>query len=128
MKTLLLKFLQTESKTWNPKLEACKRKISNWKGEVKQESIEFRNDTYEKMKKDITEEKQKLETDYKSNEVVQNLIQQNTNMKEQTAELEDKHQRNNLRIMDINEKSGVESETRRKAKQKWKFFCKKNWI
>ena len=70
------------------------------------------------MKKDITEEKQKLETDYKSNEVVQNLIQQNTNMKEQIAELEDKHQRNNLRIMDINEKSGVESETMRKAKQK----------
>ena len=29
MKILLLKFLQTESKTWNQKLEACKRKISN---------------------------------------------------------------------------------------------------
>ena len=70
------------------------------------------------MKKDMTEEKQKLETDYKNNEVVQNLIQQNTDMKEQIAELEDKQQRNNLRFMDIKEKSGVESETRRKAKQK----------
>ena len=25
----IIKFLQTESKTWNKKLQACKRKISN---------------------------------------------------------------------------------------------------
>ena len=57
------------------------------KGEVKvlQESIEFQNETYELIKKDMREEKQKLETDYKNNEVVENLIQQNTNMKEQIA-------------------------------------------
>ena len=57
------------------------------KGEVKvlQESIEFQNETYELIKKDMTEEKQKLETDYKNNEVVENLIQQNTVMKEQIA-------------------------------------------
>ena len=29
MKTLLLQFLQLESKTWNQKLQACKRKTSN---------------------------------------------------------------------------------------------------
>ena len=39
----------------------------------------------------MTEEKQKLETDYRNNEEVQNLIQQNAEMKEQTAELEDRH-------------------------------------
>ena len=44
----------------------------------------------------MTKEKQKLETDYKNNEVAQNLIQQNTDMKEQIAELEDRHPRNNL--------------------------------
>ena len=40
-----------------------------------QKSIEFQNETYEKMRKDMTEEKQKLETDYRNNEEVQNLIQ-----------------------------------------------------
>ena len=39
----------------------------------------------------MTEEKQKLETDYRNNEKVQNLIKQNTEMKEQIAELEDRH-------------------------------------
>ena len=44
----------------------------------------------------MTEEKQKLEVDYRNNEEVQNLIQQNTEMKEQIAELKDRHRRNNL--------------------------------
>ena len=44
----------------------------------------------------MTEDKQKLETDYKNNEKVDNLIQQNTEMKEQISELEDRHQINNL--------------------------------
>ena len=39
----------------------------------------------------MTEEKQKLETDNMNNEEVQNLIQQNTEMKEQIAELEERH-------------------------------------
>ena len=52
----------------------------------------------------MMEEKQKLDTDFKNNEVVQNLIQQNTNMKEQITELEGSHQRNNLRFMGIKEK------------------------
>ena len=34
------------------------------------------------MKNNMTEEKQKLETDNMNNEEVQNLIQQNTEMKE----------------------------------------------
>ena len=63
------------------------------KGEGKAllESIEFQNKTYEKMKKDIKKEKQKLETDYRNNEETQNLIQQNTEMKVQIAELENRH-------------------------------------
>ena len=94
------------------------------KGEVKalQESIEFQNETYENMKKDMTEEKQKLETDNKNNEVVQKLIKQNTEMKEQIAELEDRHRRNNLRFMGIKEKSGVESETWEESEVKAKVF------
>ena len=75
------------------------------KGEVKvpQDSAEFQNETYEKMKKEMTEEKQKLETDYKNNKVVQNLIQQNSDMKAQIARLEDRHRRNNLRFMGTKE-------------------------
>ena len=37
------------------------------------------------MKKDTTEDKQKLETNYRNNEGVQNLIQQNTEIKEQIS-------------------------------------------
>ena len=70
----------------------------------------------------MMEEKQKLDTDYKNNEVVQNLIQQNTDMKEQIAELEDRHRRNNLRFMGIKEKFGVESETWEENKTKVKVF------
>ena len=74
------------------------------------------------MKKDRTEEKQKLETDNRNNEEVQKLIQQNTEMKEQIAELEDRHRRNNLRFMGIKEKSGVESETWEESEAKVKVF------
>ena len=58
------------------------------------------------MEKDMTEEKQKLENDRRNNEEVQN-----TKMKEHITELEDRHQRYNLKLMGIKEKSGVESET-----------------
>ena len=40
------------------------------------------------MKKDVVEEKQKLETDNRNNKEIQNLIQENNEMKEQIAELE----------------------------------------
>ena len=74
------------------------------------------------MKKDMTEDKQKLEIDNRNNEVVEELIQQNTEMKEQIAELEDRHRRNNLRFMGIKEKSGVESETWEESEVKAKVF------
>ena len=74
------------------------------------------------MKKDMMDEKQKLDTDYKNNEVVQNLIQKHTDMKQQIAELEDRHRRNNLRFMGIKEKSGVESETWEESETKVKVF------
>ena len=48
------------------------------------------------MKKDKTEEKQKLETDSRNNEEVQNLIQQNSEMKQEILESEDRHRRSNL--------------------------------
>ena len=40
-----------------------------------QEPLEFQNETYKKMKNDMTEEKQNLETDNRNNEEVQNLFQ-----------------------------------------------------
>ena len=94
------------------------------KGEVKalQESIEFQIETYENVKKDMTEEKQKLEADNRNNEEIQKLIKQNIEMKEQIAELEDIHRRNNLRFMGIKEKSGVESETWEESEAKVKVF------
>ena len=45
-------------------------------------------------------------------------------MKEQTAELEDRHRRNNLRFMDIKGKPGVESETWEESETKVKVFLK----
>ena len=90
METLLLKCFQTESKTWNKitefhfylkftmKITSMQEENKQLKDERKalQESVEFKNEIYEKMKKkDIAEEKQKLETDNRNNEEVQNLIQ-----------------------------------------------------
>ena len=43
------------------------------------------------MTKYMTEEKQKLETHYRNNKKMHYLIQQNTEMKKQIAELEDKY-------------------------------------
>ena len=43
-------------------------------------------------------------------------------MKEKIAELEDRHQRNNLRFMGIMEKSGVESETWEESETKVKVL------
>ena len=73
-------------------------------------------------------EKQKLETDNMNNKEVQDLIQRNIEMKEQTAELEDRHRRNYIQFIGIKEKYGVESKIWVERKQKWKFFCKKNCV
>ena len=109
------------------RIENLESKIANMqdenepqKGEGKAllESIEFQNKTYEKMKKDIKKEKQKLENDYRNNEETQNLIQQNTEMKVQIAELENRHRRNSLRFMGMKETSGVESEDESQTKVK----------
>ena len=98
------------------------------KGELKalQESIKFQNETYKNMKKDMTEEKQKLKTDNRKNDKIKKLVHQNTKTKEQIAELEKRHTRNNLRFMGINEKSGVKSKTFEENEAKVKVFCKKN--
>ena len=111
-------------KNLESKIISMQEENKQLKGEVKalQESIEFQNETYENIKKDMTEEKQKLETDNRNNEEVQKLIKQNTEMKEQIAELEDRHRRNNLRFMGIKEKSGVESETWEENETKVKVF------
>ena len=54
-------------------------KITSMQGEVNelQESIEFQNKLCKKIKKDMKEAKQKLETYNRNGEEVQNLIQQN---------------------------------------------------
>ena len=51
------------------KITSMQEETKKLKGEVKtlQESREFQNETYKKMKNDMTEEKQKLETDYRNN-------------------------------------------------------------
>ena len=120
----IIKIFTNRIKNLESKITSMQEENKQLKGEVKalQESIEFQNETYEKMKKDMLEEKQKLETDYKNNEVVQNLIQKNTNMKEQITELEDRHRRNKLRFMGIKEKYGVESETWEESETKVKVF------
>ena len=69
-------------KNLESKITSMQEENKPLKGEVKalQESIEFQGETYQKMKKDMTEEKQKLETDNRNNKEDQNLVQQNTEM------------------------------------------------
>ena len=131
LKELLDIHENTIIKIFTNRIENLKSKITSvpeehkqLKGEVKalQESVEFQNETYENIKKDMTEEKQKLETDNRNNEEVQQLIQQNTEMKEQITELKDRCRRNNLRFMGMKKKSGVESETWEESKAKVKVF------
>ena len=102
-------------------------KITSMQGEVNelQESIEFQNKLYKKIKKDMKEAKQKLETYNRNGEEVQNLIQQNTEMKEQIIELQHRHRINNLRFMGIKENSEVETETWEKSVTKAKVFLNK---
>ena len=102
-------------------------KITSMQGEVNelQESIEFQNKLYKKIKTDMKEEKQKLETYNRNGEEVQNLIQQNTEMKEQIIELQHRHRINNLRFMGIKENSEVETETWEKSVTKVKVFLHK---
>lgn len=90
-----------------------------------EESIEFQNETYKKMKKHMTEEKQKLKTHSRNNKEVKNFIQQNTEMKEQITELQHRHRINNLRFMGIKENSEVETETWEKSVTKAKVFLHK---
>ena len=80
----IMKIFTNRIENLESKTTSMQEENKQLKGEVKalRESIEFQNKTYEKMKKDMMEEKQKLETDYNNNDVVQNLIQQNTDMKE----------------------------------------------
>ena len=88
-----IKIFTKRIKNLESKITSMQEENKPLKGEVKalQESIEFQSETYQKMKKDMTEEKQKLETDNRNNKEGPNLIQQNTEMKEQVTELEDKH-------------------------------------
>ena len=49
-------------------------------------------------------------------------------MKEQIAEIEDRHRRNNLRFIGIREKSGVESEKWEVSETKVKVFLQEKWV
>ena len=69
-------------------------------------------ETYEKMKKDIKKEKEKLENVFRSNDEVQNVVQQKNGIKQQITGLEDKYRRNNLGFMSIKEKIGEVIEAR----------------
>ena len=84
-------------KIFTDRIENLESKITNMPkvikyltGELKalEESIKFQNETYKKIKKDMTEEKQKLKTHSMNNNEVQNFIQKNTEIKEQIADLE----------------------------------------
>lgn len=54
------------------------------------------------MKKELKGEKKHVY--YRNNKEVQKLVQQNTEMKEQFAESEERHRRNSLQVMSIKEK------------------------
>ena len=96
----IIKIFTNRIENLESKITSMQEENKQLKGEVKalQESIEFQIETYENMKKEMTEEKQKLETDNRCNEEIQKLIQQNAEMKEQIAELEDRHRRKEIKI------------------------------
>ena len=73
----IIKIFKNRIENLESKITSMQEENKQLKGEVKalQESIEFQNETYKKMKKDMTEEKQKLETDNRNNEEIQNLIE-----------------------------------------------------
>ena len=73
----IIKIFTNRIENLESKITSMQEENKQLKGEVKalQESIEFQNETYKKMKKDMTEEKQKLETDNRNNEEIQNLIE-----------------------------------------------------
>ena len=110
------------------RIENLESKITSMQGEKKQlkDEVKALQESIEYMKKDMTEKKQKLETDNRNNRNVRKIIQQNTKMKDQIAELQDRHRQNNLRFMGIKEKSGIESETWEESEKT--FFCKKNCV
>ena len=68
----IIKIFTNRIETLESKITSMQEENKQLKGEVNAllESREFQNETYEKMEKDMTEEKQKLETYWKNNEVV----------------------------------------------------------
>ena len=120
---IIIKIFTNRIENLESNIKSMQEENQQLKDKVKalQESIEFQNETHGNIKKDMTEEKQKLETDNRNNEV-QKLIKQKTETKEQIAELEGRHRRNNLRFMGIKEKSRVESETWEESEAKVKVF------
>ena len=68
----IIKIFTNRIETLESKITSMQEENKQLKGEVNAllESREFQNETYEKMEKDMTEEKQKLETYCKNNEVV----------------------------------------------------------
>ena len=89
----IIKFFINRIENLQSKITNVQEKNKHFKSEVKaiQESLGFQNETYEKMKKDMMEEKEKLKSNYRNSKKMQNLIQQNTEIKEQIPELEDRH-------------------------------------
>ena len=75
-KNTIIKIFTNRIENLKLKITSMQEENKQLKGEVKalQESIEFQNETYEKIKKDMMEEKQKIDADYKNNEVLLNLI------------------------------------------------------
>ena len=73
----IIKIFTNRIENLESKITSMQEENKQLKGEVKalQELIEFQNETYKNMKKDMTEEKQKLETDNRHDKEVQKLIQ-----------------------------------------------------
>ena len=76
-KNTIIKIFTNRIENLESRITSMQEENKQLKGEVKalQESIEFQNETYKNMKKDMTEEKQKLETDNRNDKEVQKLIQ-----------------------------------------------------
>ena len=117
----IIKFFANRFENLESKVISMQEENKQLKSEVKaqQESIEFRNETYGNIKKDLTEEKQKLETDNRNNEF-QKLIKQNTEIRSKLQN--QKTDTKEIIYEGIKEKSRVESETWEESKAKVKVF------
>ena len=80
-----------------------------------------------KLIKDIEEQKEKLETDFKSNEEIQKLVQQNTEKKKQVGDWITGTEEIVSDLRASKKKVQKKVKRQKKVRQRTRFCCMKHW-